>query len=47
MGKTLLALITLDVSAVPLRDSRAAKVAAEHDYLGNEIVLNAVVKDLL
>ena len=42
-----LALVSLNISAVPLRDSRAGKVAAEHDHLWNEIVLYAVVEDLL
>jgi len=39
-----LALISLDISAVPLCDPRARKVAAKDDHLWNEVVLNAVVK---
>ena len=46
-GEKLLALIFLNVSAVPLRDSGARKVAAEYDHLWDEIVLDAVVKDFL
>ena len=42
-----LALVSLDIPAVPLRDSRAGKVAAEHNYLWDEIVLYAVVEDFL
>jgi hypothetical protein len=37
----------LDVPAVPLRDSRARKIAAKDDDLWNEVVFDAVVKDLL
>ena len=40
-------MIFLDVPAVPLCNSRARKIAAKHDNLWNEIVFNAVVKDLL
>ena len=40
-------MISLDVSAVPLCDSRARKIAAKHDHLWNEIVFDAVVEDLL
>ena len=42
-----LTLISLNISAVTLRDSRAGKVAAEHDHLWDEIVLYAVVENLL
>lgn len=42
-----LALVSLNIPAVPLRNSRAGKVAAEHDHLWDEIVLYAVVEDLL
>ena len=41
------ALIFLDVPAVPLCNSRARKIAAKHDDLWNEIVFDAVIKDLL
>ena len=43
----LLALIFLDVPAVPLRDPRAREIAAKHDDLWDEIVFDAVVEDLL
>jgi hypothetical protein len=46
-GVEVLALISLDVPAVPLRNSRARKIAAKHDNLWNVIVFDAVVKDLL
>jgi len=45
--KTILALILLDVSAVPLRDSGAREVATEHDHLWDEVVFDAVVEDVL
>jgi len=45
--KVLLALISLDVPAVPLCNSGARKIAAKHDNLWNEIVFDAIVKDLL
>lgn len=43
----ILALISLDVLAVPLCDSRACEIAAKHDNFRNEIVFDAVVKYLL
>jgi hypothetical protein len=46
-GVEVLALISLDVPAVPLCNSRARKIAAKHDNLWNVIVFDAVVKDLL
>jgi hypothetical protein len=46
-GGKLLTLVSLDIPAVPLRDPRARKIAAEHDHLGDEIVFDAVVEDLL
>ena len=46
-GEKLLALVFLDVPAVPLRNSGARKVAAEYDHLWDEIVFDAVVKDFL
>lgn len=42
-----LALIFLDVPAVPLGNSRARKIAAKDDNFWNEIVFDAVVKYLL
>ena len=47
MERLELALISLDVPAVPLCDSGTGKVAAEHDHLWDEIVFDTVVKDLL
>lgn len=46
-GEKLLALIFLDVSAVPLCDPGARKIAAEYDHLWDEIVFDAVIKDFL
>ena len=46
-GGKLLTLISLDIPAVPLRNPRARKIATEHDHLGDEIVFDAVVEDLL
>ena len=46
-GGKLLTLISLNIPAVPLRNPRARKIAAEHDHLGDEIVFDAVVEDLL
>jgi hypothetical protein len=46
-GGGLLALVFLDVPAVPLRNSSARKIAAKDDHLWNKIVFDAVVKDLL
>ena len=45
--EVVLALVFLDVPAVPLCNSGARKIAAKHDDLWNEIVFDAVVKDLL
>jgi hypothetical protein len=42
-----LALVSLDISAVPLRYSGAGEVTAEYDHLWYEIVFDAVVKYLL
>jgi hypothetical protein len=42
-----LALISLDISTVPLCYSSTSKIAAKHDHFGYEIVFDAVVKDLL
>ena len=39
-----LALISLEVSTVPLCDPSAHKVATKDDHLWNEVVLDAVVK---
>ena len=40
-------LVSLNIPAVSLRDSRAGKIATKHDHLWDEIILYAVVEDLL
>ena len=45
--KVLLTLISLNVPAVALCNSGARKIAAKHDDHRNEIVFDAIVKDLL